>query len=133
LHTNRQILRMLFCGIALSFFPLLAQAQPEQEAMGLCFTQGGKTAVVTATIGGESHDSYLFHATAGRKVTVRITSRANRASFTVSTTEFGESVSFGQASRNGNTWTGTVPQTGVFFISVVAHPTSRYTLRVTKE
>ena len=133
MNTNRQILRMLFCGIALLLFPLLVQAQPEQEAMGLCFTQGGKTAVVKGFIGGESHDSYLVHATAGRKVTVRITSLANRAGFTVSTTEFGEAVPFGQATQNGNTWTGTVPQTGVFFISVVAHPTSRYTLRVTKE
>jgi hypothetical protein len=91
----------------------------------------GKTAVVKSFIGGESHDSYVLHLRAGRKVSVRIRSTANRAQFTVSTSEFGEQVSFGKFTND--TWTGTIPETGVYFISVVAHPDARYTLRVTKE
>jgi hypothetical protein len=131
--THRQILRLFSYGIVLLLLPQIAQAQPEQEAMGLCFTQGDKVAVVRSVIGGESHDSYVFHVVAGRKVTIRITSPANRASFNVSTSEFGEPVPFGKETDQGRTWTGTIPTTGVYFISVVAHPTARYTLRVTKE
>lgn len=133
MKTHRQILRLLSYGIALLLLPHLAQAQPEQEAMGLCFTKGDKVAVVRGFIGGESHDSYMFHALADRKVTIRLTSTANRAQFTVSTSEFGEDVPFGKLSNRRNTWTGTIPTTGVYFISVVAHPTARYTLTVTKE
>jgi hypothetical protein len=66
-------------------------------------------------------------------VTVTITSPGNRAQFSVSASEFGEQVSFGAETNGGRTWTGTIPQTGVYFISVTAHPTARYTLRVTKE
>lgn len=131
--TPRHILRLLSYGIALLLLPHLAQAQPEQEAMGLCFTQGDKVAVVRGFIGGESHDSYVFHVLADRRVTIRISSTANRASFTVSASEFGEAVPFGKESNRGRTWTGTIPKTGVYFISVVAHPTARYTLTVIKE
>jgi plastocyanin len=103
----------------------------DQEAEGMCFS--GKTAVVRGFIGGEAHDSYEFHVKAGRKVTVTITSQGNHASFSVSNAEFGEPVSFGKDSNGGRTWTGTIPETGVYFISVIAHPQARYTLRVTKE
>lgn len=103
----------------------------DQEAAGICFS--GKTAVMRGFIGGEAHDSYEFHVKAGRKVTVTITSQGNRASFSVGKEEFGEPVSFGKDSNKGRTWTGTIPETGVYFISVVAHPQARYTLRVTKE
>jgi hypothetical protein len=109
----------------------LSQAQVEQEAMGLCFPEGSKTAIARGTIGGEAHDSYVFHAAAGRKVTVSIRSAGNRAQFTVSKTEFGEQVTFGK--EQFGTWTGTIPETGVFFISVVAHPSAYYVLRVKKQ
>ena len=131
--TFRQILLLLACAVVLFASPSLVHAQQEQEADGLCFPGGGKTAVVRGFIGGESHDSYALHVRAGRKVTVTITSARNHAQFTVSTSEFGEQVSFGKETNEGRTWTGTIPQTGVYFISVVAHPTARYTLRVTKE
>jgi hypothetical protein len=64
---------------------------------------------------------------------VTITSTANRAQFSVSTSEFGEQVSFGKFTNGGRTWSGTIPETGVYFISVTAHPTARYRLKVTKE
>jgi len=111
----------------------LTLAQEDQEANGLFFPQGSKTATVQGFIGGEGHDSYVFHVRAGRKVTVRITSRGNRAGFSVSTSEFGDPVSLGKETNEGKTWTGTIPQTVVYFISVTAHPQARYTLRVTKE
>jgi hypothetical protein len=132
--SSRLIRKSMLRGIATVAFALLltnALVAQDQEADGLCFS--GKTAVVRGFIGGEAHDSYGFHVKAGRKVTITITSKANRASFSVSKAEFGESVSFGKNSNGGNSWTGTIPETGVYFISVVAHPQARYTLRVTKE
>jgi hypothetical protein len=111
----------------------LAQAQEEQEAQGLCFAQGAKTTIVRGFIGGEAHDSYEFHVRAGRKVTIRVTSTRNRADLTVSTSEIGEPVSFGKQAAGGRTWSATIPETGIYFISITAHPTARYTLRVTKE
>ena len=131
--SSRLICKSMLRLIATVAFALLLTnvvVAQDQEADGLCFS--GKTAVVRGFIGGEAHDSYGFHVKAGRKVTITITSKGNRASFNVSNAEFGESVSFGK-SNGGNTWTGTIPETGVYFISVVAHPQARYTLRVTKE
>jgi hypothetical protein len=133
LGTFRQIALLLVCAAALLASPYVAHAQQDQEAEGLCFPATGKTAVIKGFIGGEAHDSYVLHLRAGRKLSVTITSRANRAQFTVSTSEFGEQVSFGKVTNGGRTWTGTIPETGLYFISVVAHPTARYTLRVTKE
>lgn len=133
LGASRQITLLIVCAIALFASPYLVHAQQDQEAEGLCFPATGKTAVVKSFIGGEAHDSYALHLRGGRKLIVTISSPANRAQFSVSTSEFGEPVSFGQFTNGGKTWTGTIPETGVFFISVVAHPTASYTLRVTKE
>ena len=127
----RQITLLLVCAVALLASASMVHAQ-EQEAEALCFPGNGKTAVVKSFIGGEAHDSYVLHLRAGRKLTVQIRSVANRAGFTVSTSEFGEQVSFGK-SVGKNAWAGTIPETGVYFISVVAHPDARYTLRVTRE
>ena len=129
----KQLARILTCIAAVFLLTNLTLAQEDQEAEGLCFPQESNTATVQGFIGGESHDSYVFHVKAGRKVTVRITSRGNRAAFSVSTSEFGEPVNFGKETSGGRTWTGTIPQTGVYFISVTAHPQARYRLRVTKE
>ena len=128
----KKIVFVVACALGLLAFPGLVHAQ-EQEAEGLRFLGDGKTAIVRAGIGGEAHASYLLHVREGRKLTVTVTSTGNRAQFSISTSEFGEQVNFGKFTPNGNTWTGTVPQTSVLFISVLAHPTARYTLRVTKE
>ena len=131
--TFRQIGLLLVCAVALFASPYVVHAQQDQEAEGLRFPEQGKTAVVKGFIGGEAHDSYALHLRGGRKLIVTITSAANRAQFSVSTSEFGEQVSFGNFTNGGRTWTGTIPETNVYFISVIAHPTARYTLRVTKK
>ena len=128
--TCTSVLRLIATVAFALLLTNVAVAQ-DQEAEGICFS--GKTAVVRGFIGGEAHDSYEFHVKAGRKVTITITSKGNRASFSVSNAEFGEPVSFGKDSNGGRTWTGTIPETGVYFISVTAHPQARYTPRVTKE
>lgn len=130
--TFRQIALLLVCAVTLFASPYLVHAQ-EQEAEAVCFPASGKTAVIKGFIGGEAHDSYALHLRSGRKLSVTISSAGNHAGFTVSTSEFGEPVSFGKFTNKERTWTGTIPETGVYFISVVAHPTARYTLRVTRE
>ena len=88
-------------------------------------------------IGGESHDSYVIRARRGQMMTVRISwikEGDNNASFSVSrSADFfnANPVNFGRKSNGGRTWTGTVPATRDYYIYVVAHPTARYTLRVT--
>ena len=128
--TCKSVVRLI-ATVGFALLSTNAAVAQDQEAEGICFS--GKTAVARGFIGGEAHDSYEFHVKAGRKVTVTITSQGNRASFSVSNAEFGEPVGFGKGSNGGRTWTGTIPETGVYFISVIAHPQARYTLRVTKE
>lgn len=129
--TLHSIVRLLAPVAVTLLFTNLAVAQQDQEAEGICFS--GKTAIVRGSIGGEAHDSYVFHVKAGRAVTIRITSQGKLAAFSVSKSEFGEPVGFGKETNGGRTWTGTIPETGVYFISVTAHPQARYTLSVTKE
>ena len=42
-----------------------------------------------------------------------------------------ELVTFGESSQDGTRWTGKIPKTANYYIYVVAHPSARYTLRVT--
>ena len=58
----------------------------------------------------------------------------NSASFSVSDMPgfFGvDSVTFGETSEDDKRWSGKIPKTANYYIYVVAHPTARYTLRVT--
>ncbi len=90
-------------------------------------------------IGGESHDSYVIKARKGQMITVQISWQredGNRASFTVSKSmNFfnGDPVKFGKESLNGKRWTGKIPQTGNYYIYVVAHPTAKYTLKISEK
>ncbi|HKO97424.1 MAG TPA: hypothetical protein VJU86_10550 [Pyrinomonadaceae bacterium] len=93
-------------------------------------------ASVRGFIGGESHDSYVVHASRGRILTVSLSWRRegnNRAQFTVteSTNTDGESVKFGKWSHSDKRWSGKVPKSGDYLIRVFAHPTAHYTLKVT--
>jgi hypothetical protein len=93
-------------------------------------------ATVRGFIGGESHDSYLIRARKGRTMRVQISWRResnNRAEFSISESpDFfnGQQVNFGRRSDNGKRWAGKIPETGDYYIYVVAHPTARYKLRV---
>jgi hypothetical protein len=94
-------------------------------------------AVVKGFIGGESHDSYVIRAAKGKTMTVQISWRhegENEASFSVSDKPGffeAEPVTFGEESDGGKRWTGKIPKTANYYIYVVAHPSARYTLRVT--
>jgi len=94
-------------------------------------------AVATGFVGGESHDSYVIRAEKGRTLSVGISWQrvgGNQAQFTVSESPNffdGAPATFGSESDRGRHWSGKVPKTGDLYIYVVAHPTARYTLRVT--
>ena len=95
------------------------------------------SAVVRGFIGGESHDSYVIRAVKGKTMMVQISWRRegdNNAGFeiTESSSFFSnkELITFGEESKDGTRWTGKIPKTANYYIYVVAHPTARYTLRV---
>src|SRR5205085_1819082 len=92
-------------------------------------------APVHGFIGGESRDGYVVRARQGQVLTVRLSWRRegdNRASLFVSESpDFsGEAAKFGNDSHNGRRWVGRVPRTGDYYVSVMAHPSARYTLHV---
>lgn len=94
-------------------------------------------ATVTGTVGGESHDSYVIRARKGQKMTVQINwkrENGNSADFTISySSSFftADPVKFGKTSNKGRSWQGKIPNTGSYYIYVVAHPSAKYTLKVT--
>jgi len=93
-------------------------------------------ATVRGFIGGESHDSYVIRARKGRTLTVRLSWRRegdNQTSFSLSESPdpyTGEPVKFGSEYDNGRRWVGRIPRSGDYYISVVAHPSAHYKLRV---
>ena len=94
-------------------------------------------ATVKGLVGGESHDSYAIRAQKGQTLIVQISwvrKDDNRAEFTISrSANFfnAESVKVGKESNNGKTWSGKISTTGNYYIYVVAHPSAKYTLKVT--
>ncbi|MBP6003252.1 MAG: hypothetical protein KA746_07445 [Pyrinomonadaceae bacterium] len=91
---------------------------------------------VSGMIGGEAHDSYVIKARKGQRMSVQITWEKvenNKAEFKVSrSANFygGEMVRFGQTTYLEDKWNGRIPETGDYYIYVVAHPTANYKLRV---
>lgn len=90
----------------------------------------GRSVTVRGFVGGEAHDSYIVHIESGRELSLNLRARGGNAEFTVSRDEFGEPVEFGVESGNGRRWTGKVPESADYFISVVAHPSANYALTV---
>lgn len=113
--------------------------------VNICWAQSDSTpkkrlrspATVKGFVGGESQDHYVIRVRKGHIMTLRISWRReddNKASFDVSAASAsdnaGEEIS-GTDSDGGKRWTGKIPKTGDYIISVVAIPSAHYTLRVT--
>ena len=99
-------------------------------------------ATVRGVIGGESHHSYVIRVRKGQIMIVQISWRReheeylrnNHAEFWIKDrpNEEGDGyVTFGKESNKGKRWSGKIPKTGDYYISVAAHPIAHYTLRVT--
>ena len=122
----------LVATVILMFTATAAQAQedstPKQRLRS--------PATVRGNIGGEAHDSYVIKARKGQTMTVRISWRRegdNNAGFTITrSSDFfsAEPIDFGNASEDGNGWSGKIPATGNYYIYVTGHPIVHYTLRV---
>lgn len=91
---------------------------------------------VTGYVGGESHDTYRIAVTKGERLEVRLDWRQsgrNRAEGALSADpDFGggSPLSNGQWSRDGKRWTGTIDESGVLYLFVVAHPSAHYTVTI---
>lgn len=107
----------------------VSQAQTERPPKRL-----RSPATVRGFIGGESQDHYVIRAGKGKTMTVRISWRQegdNSAGFGVSPRSGQDGESLGEESTDGKTWTARIPKTEDYIISVTAHPSAHYTLRVT--
>jgi hypothetical protein len=129
----RQIIKRTLLALAVTLCALPAvAAQTAAKPKRLA-----PPATVRGFIGGESHDAYVLRARQGQRLTVSIAWKKdgdNRAEFTVSRSanfSNAEPVRFGTESNGGKSWTGLVPATRRYYIYVVAHPSARYTLKVT--
>jgi len=90
-------------------------------------------ATIRGLVGGEANDTYVVHVPKGRVLMVQISWKKeddNTASFSVTDSRDGGTISFGQESAGGRKWAGRVPKTGDYFIEVVAHPAAHYVLKV---
>lgn len=105
-----------------------ALAQPQSKPQRV---QAPKT--IRGLVGGEANDTYVVHVRRGRLLTVEISWKKeadNTASFSVTDSRAGGTISFGRESNGGRKWMGKVPKTGDYFIEVVAHPAAHYVLQV---
>jgi hypothetical protein len=101
------------------------------------------TAEAEGEIGGDGHNSYGIFAVEGQRLTVRIEwdksaeFDENSAGFSISegdeTFNPDSGVFTDSEGERESTSTGTVPRTGLYTISVTAHPIATYRLRVTLE
>ena len=125
---------MKIVGMLLVVVSLVPAANVTGSQIRPMFTKRLRSpAAVRGFIGGESHDRYVIHVRRGRVLTVRLSWRRegdNRAEFGVTQSPDRESVEFGSLSNDGKCWTGNIPNSGDYYIYVVAHPTAHYTLRV---
>jgi putative chitinase len=105
---------------------------------GIYFPADSNMATAQGQIGGESQAFYVAVFQKGAKITIEITSEGNGASFSVSNQAL-EGVDFGVDSNDGKTWVGEIPESNLYYISVVGHSDQPdapsafgYTLTVTK-
>ena len=121
IHSLR--LMLLLAVLATSVF-----AQPRTKAKRV---QDPTT--IRGLVGGEANDTYVLHVRQGRQITVEISWKKeddNTASFSVTDSRDGGTISFGKESDGGRKWVGRVPKTGDYFIEVVAHPSAHYVLKI---
>lgn len=120
---------LLTSALVIVFAAQITQAQDSIKKKRL-----RSPATVRGLIGGESQDHYVIRARKGQTLTVSISWKKeddNSASFGVSPDSDDNSEPLaGKETDDGKRWTGRIPKTGDYLISVVAHPSAHYTLRV---
>jgi len=122
------VIHSLRVVLILGILAASAFAQPQSKPKRL-----HAPATIRGLVGGEANDTYVIHIRKGRQLTVEISWKKegdNTASFSVGGSKDLEPVSFGKESNGGRKWMGRVPQTGDYFIEIVAHPSAHYVLKV---
>lgn len=90
-------------------------------------------ATIRGLIGGEAGDWYVVRIARGRQLIVEISWKKeddNTATFSVTESRDGGTISFGKESDGGRKWTGKAPKTADYFIEVMAHPSAHYVLKL---
>lgn len=113
---------------------------PSFSFNGIYFPEDGSPAEVRSSIGGEAQAMFVALFRKGEKVSIEFSFTGDRemeaqgfetsASFSVSDRNL-EFSDFGQEAEDGKSWSGVIPESGPYFITVVAHPIADFTLRVT--
>ena len=106
----------------------VCQAQPETPKQRL-----RSPATVREGIGGEAKNYYVIRAKKGQRMTITFSWHKegdNTADFGVEPDSETAEPLDGKSSQDGKRWTGTIPRTGDYLISVWAHPSARYKLSV---
>jgi len=108
---------------------------------GIYFPEDGSAAEVRGSIGGEAQYIYAALFRKDEQITIDFSFVGDRemteqgleasASFSVNNKNL-EFSDFGQESDDGKSWSGTIPEAGPYFITVVAHPFADFTLKVTR-
>ena len=93
-------------------------------------------ATVKGFVGGEANDSYVIRARKNQTLKVQIswTGGDKKAQFVISKSDdffAGDVLEGGSETYDGKTQTRKIPATGDYYIYVTAHPTAKYTLKVT--
>jgi hypothetical protein len=126
-------IKLPYLLVAFAIFLMTAQVCQAQDAIKKKRLRSPAT--TRGFIGGESQDHYVIRARKGQTLTVSISWKKeddNTASFSVSPDSDANSEPLaGKETDKGKRWTGKVPKTGDYLISVVAHPSAHYKLRVT--
>ncbi len=95
------------------------------------------SAIVRGFVGGEAHDSYVIRVRKNQTLKVQISWAGGgdkKAQFVISKSDdffAGDVLEGGSETYDGRTQTRKVPATGDYYIYVTAHPTAKYTLKVT--
>jgi len=94
-------------------------------------------ATVKGFVGGEAHDSYVIRARKNQTIKVQISwlgGGDKKAHFVISKSDdffAGDVLEGGSETYDGKSQTRRIPATGDYYIYVTAHPTAKYTLKVT--
>ncbi len=125
---------LTFFAVAILF--LTAGAAPAQTAQ-VKKKRLQSPAAVKGFVGGESHDGYVIRARKNQTLKVQISWAGGgdkKAQFVISKSDdffAGDLLEGGSETYDGKSQTRKIPVTADYYIYVTAHPTAKYTLKVT--
>lgn len=126
-------IRLIFFAMTILF---LATGAAQAQTDSVKKKRLPNPAAVKGFVGGEAHDSYVIRARKNQTIKVQISWTGGgdkKAQFVISKSDdffAGDVLEGGSETYDGRTQTRKVPATGDYYIYVTAHPTAKYTLKV---